>query len=57
MKLINIEFEDVNPKDYPDFSDAFISYAEYEDGTPLTEEELDVVDIMDYHHLIYESLL
>jgi len=26
--------------DYPDFVDAYIAYAEYEDGTPLTEDEL-----------------
>lgn len=27
--------------DYPDFSDAFIRYAEFKDGTPLTDEQLD----------------
>jgi hypothetical protein len=27
-------------EDFPDFVDAYITYAEYEDGTPLTEEEL-----------------
>jgi hypothetical protein len=56
-KVINIEFEDVNTLDYPDFSDAFIVYAEYEDGTPLTICELDALDIGDYHDLIYESLI
>ena len=35
-----VEIEDVNIKDYPDFSDAFFSYAEI-NGRPLTDEELD----------------
>jgi len=35
------KFEDIDPKDHPDYSDAYVSYAEYTDGTPLTDEELD----------------
>jgi hypothetical protein len=27
--------------DYPDFSDAFIHYVEFKDGTPLTDEQLE----------------
>jgi hypothetical protein len=27
--------------DYPDFSDAFIRYVEFKDGTPLTDEQLE----------------
>lgn len=44
MKKINynsIEIEDIDMKDFPDFCDAFVSYAEYEDGTELTDEELE----------------
>lgn len=44
LKFINvksIELEDVHSWDYPDFCDAFISYAEWEDGTTLTELELE----------------
>ena len=37
--LDNVEIEDVDTKDYPDFCDAFFSYAEIS-GRPLTEEEL-----------------
>ena len=33
--------EGIDPKDYPDFCDAYISYAEYTDGTPLTDDELE----------------
>ena len=40
-KVINIEVDGVDPRDFPDFSDAYFSYACYEDGTPLTDQELD----------------
>jgi hypothetical protein len=40
-KLItNIDFQDVDHKDAPDYSDANICYAEY-DGEPMTRDELD----------------
>jgi hypothetical protein len=58
-KVIDIEVDGVNPSDYPDFSDAYFSYACYEDGTPLTEQELDKLadqngDIL--HEKAYDSL-
>ena len=56
MKIVNIKFADVNPNDYPDFSDAYIESAEFENGTPLSEVELEMLDIGDFHELIYESL-
>ena len=37
----SIEIDGVDPSDRPDFADAYISYAEYEDGTPLTDGELE----------------
>ena len=53
MKLINVEVEDVDMRDYPDFCDAFISYAEHEDGTPLSDDELE--DLNDNHSdVVYE---
>lgn len=36
----SIEIDGIDRGDYPDFADAFISYAEYEDGTPLNDNEL-----------------
>jgi hypothetical protein len=36
----SLEVENVDPRDYPDFCDAYFSYAEYADGTPLTDDEL-----------------
>lgn len=38
-KISNIEVEDIDMQDYPDFCDAFISNADY-DGVPMTEEQL-----------------
>lgn len=41
--LINVEFDDIDHSDAMDYCDAFISYAEKENGTPLTENELDSI--------------
>ena len=38
--LINVEFDDIDHSDAMDYCDAFISYAEKENGTPLTDDEL-----------------
>ena len=54
-----IEIDGVDKSDYPDFSDAYISYAEWEDGTALTHAELDAFtdDNSDLvHELAYDSL-
>ena len=40
-KVIDLEVDGIDLRDSPDFSDAYFSYACYEDGTPLTDEELD----------------
>lgn len=40
-KVIDMEVDGVDGRDYPDFADAHFSYACYEDGTALTDEELD----------------
>lgn len=40
----SIEIGGVDASDYPDFADAYIEYAEYEDGTPLTDDELYQLD-------------
>ena len=41
INMDSIEIDGVDMMDYPDFCDAYISYAEYDDGTPLTDNELD----------------
>jgi hypothetical protein len=49
------EFEDIDPKDHPDYTDAYVSYVEYEDGTPLTDEELDKL-MEDHQDDVYDAL-
>ena len=55
--LINIEMEDVHAWDAPDFCDAYVSYAEHADGTPLTEDELEAImeDADFVYNQAYES--
>ena len=36
-----VEIDGIDTRDYPDFCDAFILYGEYEDGTVMTEDEMD----------------
>ena len=36
-----LEIDGCDTGDYPDWTDAYFSYAEYIDGTPLSDEELD----------------
>jgi hypothetical protein len=45
-KVIDLEVDGVDSADYPDFSDAYFSYGCYEDGTPLTYDELDRLTIL-----------
>jgi hypothetical protein len=37
----NLEIEGIYISDYPDFCDAYFCYAEWENGTPLTDNELE----------------
>lgn len=58
-ELQNIEVDGVDTKDYPDLCDAYISYAEHSDGTPLSDEELEALneDGDFVHEQAHESLL
>ena len=40
MKITDYEIEDVYSWDYPDFCDAYISYAEDENGKEMTEDKI-----------------
>tara|TARA_R100000900_G_scaffold23075_2_gene18478 strand:+ start:158 stop:376 length:219 start_codon:yes stop_codon:yes gene_type:complete len=59
-KIESVEVEGIDPSDYPDFSDAYISYAEIyftdpqgnEQKREATEEELD--ELNDDSHFVYE---
>jgi hypothetical protein len=39
-KVVDLEVDGVDSRDFPDFSDAYFSSGCYEDGTRLTEDEL-----------------
>ena len=52
----SIKMEDVNIRDYPDFSDAFVASAEYVDGKALTEEELEILTELYGNELAHESI-
>ena len=53
-KVVDIEVDGVDSRDYPDFSDAYFSYACYEDGTLLTDDELNKFT-EDNGDLLYEK--
>jgi hypothetical protein len=55
MKVFNAELDGIDTRDYPDFSDAFVAYAEHEDGTALTDDELDTFN--DEHRDIVHGLV
>lgn len=40
VNKMTVEIDGVDYRDYPDFCDAHFSYAEFEDGTVLTDNEL-----------------
>lgn len=54
----SIELEDVDPRDFPDFCDAYISYAETMDGEPLNDWQLEKLneDGEFINELAHESL-
>jgi len=39
----SIEIDGIDTSDYPDFCDAYISSAKFEDGTDLDEDELETL--------------
>ena len=40
-KVVDVEIDGVDTTDYPDFCDAYFCAGYYEDGTELTDEELE----------------
>ena len=53
-KITNIEMDNVNWNDYPDFTDAYIESADY-DGVPMTESQLD--DLNDDDQFRYDCVM
>ena len=54
VDLKSLEVDGVDSSDYPDFADAYISYAEFTDGTPLSDVELDT--LQDQHDELAQEL-
>lgn len=50
----NVELDGIDFLDFPDFTDAYITYAE-RDGIPLTDEELD--DLNEDRCYVYELVI
>ena len=60
VRKASLEVDGVDPTDCPDFCDAYFCYAEYTNGIPLTDDELEQLtedngDVV--HELAYESFL
>ncbi len=53
-KIKNVIFEDVDHKDRPDYSDAFISSADY-DGLEMSQEQIESIPDEWVHELLIDS--
>jgi hypothetical protein len=53
-KVTNIQFDGIDHRDYPDFCDAYICYAEY-DGEPMTDEQLE--ELHENIDFVYNELM
>jgi hypothetical protein len=43
VSVLSIEVEGVDSSDYPDFCDVYFSYATYENGSPLSDDDIDAL--------------
>ena len=50
----SIEVENVDRRDYPDFCDAYIIYAEFQNGVELTEDQIDQLN-EEHSDIVYEA--
>jgi hypothetical protein len=59
-KVVDVQVDGVDSRDYPDFCDAFFAYAVFEDtGEPLDDDDMDLLnevypDVC--NEMAYESL-
>lgn len=56
VDLKSVYVDDIDPKDAPDYCDAFISEASFEDGTPLTEKQMEELFGICGHDLILDQI-
>lgn len=53
-KIGAVDFDGVDHRDYPDYCDAYVVYAEY-DGAPMTDQQLD--ELNEDRDIVYELLM
>ena len=59
MKITNYQIDGVDKKDYPDFCNAYLSYAEDKNGKPLSDNELlewEKINYEEFYQMILESI-
>jgi len=61
IDMNSIEIDGVDRRDYPDFADAYVSYAQYKNGRSMDESELEklnnyLTDNGKLHELVWDSL-
>jgi hypothetical protein len=56
VSVLSLEVDGVDSSDYPDFCDAYFSYATYENGSPLSDDDLDALTDK-YSEILSERVL
>jgi hypothetical protein len=56
VSVLSLEVDGVDSSDYPDFCDAYFSYATYENGSPLSDDDLDALSDK-YSEILSERVL
>lgn len=51
----SIQVDEIDPHDAPDYSDAYASYAEFEDGEELSDDQLDELN-NNYYDVVYDAI-
>ncbi len=54
--MINVEIDGIDQSDHPDYCDAYISYAEDDEGRPLTQEEIDNIPSDVVYEYVIDSI-
>jgi hypothetical protein len=55
MEILDYELDGIDSRDYPDFVDAFITWACWENGQDLTDKELEALN--EDRDFVYNAVL
>lgn len=55
VEIATIEVAGIDHHDYPDYADAYVSHAQYADGTDLSDEELELLQDQ-YPDVVYDVI-